>query len=159
MGAIGWADPSVVAHLRLLESAGYRRSDFEEQRLKKAADALEERAADRQRWRERRAEQDDPGGSDDGVGEQRRWRPVLHRRTNRCARTGRLPVTVSNLNGAAGNATAMSNAHPALDTKPHRLKADPVAQPPTHERADDRPRDPGQGVERDRPAGGVGVQR
>ena len=57
-GPIGWADPTVVAHLRFLEDSGYQRSEFEDQRLTKAAEALEERAAERQRWRERQAEHD-----------------------------------------------------------------------------------------------------
>jgi ParB/RepB/Spo0J family partition protein len=57
-GPIGWADPTVVAHLRFLEESGYQRSEFEDERLTKAAEALEERAADRQRWRERQAEHD-----------------------------------------------------------------------------------------------------
>ena len=57
-GPIGWADPTVVAHLRFLEESGYQRSEFEEERLTKAAEALEERAAERQRWRERQAEHD-----------------------------------------------------------------------------------------------------
>ncbi len=64
-GPIGWADPTVVAHLRFLEEAGYQRSEFEDERLAKAADALDERAAERQRWRERRAEQDQ--ADDDGT--------------------------------------------------------------------------------------------
>ena len=62
-GAIGWADPGVVAHLRFLEDARYQRSEFEDERLGRAAEALEERAADHQRWRERRPEHDDPHDS------------------------------------------------------------------------------------------------
>ena len=67
-GAVGWADPSVVVHLRFPDDAGYRRSKFEDDRLTRAAEALEERAAERQRWRERRAgydQTDDRPASDD----------------------------------------------------------------------------------------------
>ncbi len=45
-------------HLRFLEDAGYQRSEFENDRLAKAAEAFEERAAERHRWRERRAQHD-----------------------------------------------------------------------------------------------------
>lgn len=57
-GAIGWARPASIAHLRFLEDAGYQRNEFEEDRLAKAAEALEQDADDRRRWRDRRAEAD-----------------------------------------------------------------------------------------------------
>lgn len=71
-GAIGWAQPSVLAHLEFLEASGYERSDFENDRIEQAADALEERARERQRWAERRAAQvatsvGEPGTTGDDV--------------------------------------------------------------------------------------------
>ena len=79
-GAIGWARPAVITHLRFLEDTGYQRSEFEEDRLAKAAEAIEAEAADRRRWQERRAEvnsadvgsmpaDDDEGPGDDGLDE------------------------------------------------------------------------------------------
>lgn len=58
--------------LRFLEDAGYQRSEFEHERLAKAAEALEERAAERQRWAERRAEQNaaDSASTDDSGDEE-----------------------------------------------------------------------------------------
>lgn len=67
-GPIGWAHPSVMAHLRFLEATGYQRSEFEDNRLVQAGDALEERAEQR-RWREqRRSEQ--PAPTNDGERDQ-----------------------------------------------------------------------------------------
>ena len=57
-GAIGWAQPAAIAHLRFLEATGYQRSEFEEDRLIQAADALEQAAADRRQWLDRRAQED-----------------------------------------------------------------------------------------------------
>ena len=56
-GAIGWAQPAALAHLRFLDDCGYRRSEFEDQRLRDAAEALERRAEERRRWSERRSEE------------------------------------------------------------------------------------------------------
>ncbi|HET7488807.1 MAG TPA: ParB/RepB/Spo0J family partition protein [Acidimicrobiales bacterium] len=57
-GAIGWASPTAVAHLRFLDDHGYQRSEFEDQRLAEAADALEEREAQRRRWLDQPATDD-----------------------------------------------------------------------------------------------------
>ncbi len=40
----GGAQPSVTPHLRFLEASGYERSEFENDRIEQAAEALEERA-------------------------------------------------------------------------------------------------------------------
>jgi ParB/RepB/Spo0J family partition protein len=62
-GPLGWADPAVVAHLRFLDAAGYVRSEFENERLVKAAEALERRAAEQEVWRRSRAQTGDDGDS------------------------------------------------------------------------------------------------
>ncbi len=63
-GAIGWAHPAAVAHLAFLDANGYQRSEFENQRLTQAADALEERAQRLQRPPE---QQDDEVAVDDSA--------------------------------------------------------------------------------------------
>ncbi len=53
---IGWAEPLSLAHLRFLEAAGHQRSEFEDQRLVRAGDALEGPAEERHRRDDRRAQ-------------------------------------------------------------------------------------------------------
>lgn len=74
-GAVGWAQPVAVAHLRFLDDCGYQRSEFEDQRLIEAAETLARRAEERRRWSDRRAAEastddgangDDAGRADDG---------------------------------------------------------------------------------------------
>ena len=54
-GAVGWAQPLAVSHLRFLDDCGYQRSEFEDQRLTEATEEVERRAEERRRWNERRA--------------------------------------------------------------------------------------------------------
>ena len=67
-GAIGWAQPAALAHLRFLDDCGYRRSEFEDQRLSEAAEALERRAEERRRWSERRSQETSPDGGEPAGG-------------------------------------------------------------------------------------------
>ena len=67
-GAIGWAQPAALAHLRFLDDCGYRRSEFEDQRLRDAAEALERRAEERRRWSERRSQETSPDDTDEHDG-------------------------------------------------------------------------------------------
>ena len=63
-GAVGWAQPLAVSHLRFLDDCGYQRSEFEDERLTEAAEELERRAEERRRWSERRAAEASEDGED-----------------------------------------------------------------------------------------------
>jgi hypothetical protein len=56
LGTARLGEPISLAHLRFLEATGYQRSEFEDQRLVQADDALEKRSEERRRWDDRRAQ-------------------------------------------------------------------------------------------------------